>query len=133
MPVGTLAGMAVPTLVGLLDHTYVVSDQGHRWRCWGRDFGGGMICSAHGNVLEADCLSQVDSEAGIVYGKTGVCHQSANRILYPARLVVTSARGAGLSMFAWGFYGLSSTGDHYDPLDNPWPELVRCRATHQHP
>src|SRR5438105_3189718 len=75
------------------DHTYVTSNLGHVWRCWGASAGGRQICSAVGNVGQAECLSQPGSQAGIVYGSSGVCHQTANRILFPARQLVSAAHG----------------------------------------
>lgn len=88
----TLRGYAVK-MVGLRwDHTYVRSSDGHRWRCWGRDSGGKEICSGQGDSAVADCLSQPKSQAGITYSVTGVCHQTANRILYPAGVLVSLAK-----------------------------------------
>jgi hypothetical protein len=80
MPNGTMTGMVIPTLAGLADHTYVITDNGRSWPCWGRSSGGTPLCSGSGNLLQADCLARPDSAAGIIYGKTGVCHQMANRI-----------------------------------------------------
>jgi hypothetical protein len=40
-----------------------------------------------------------------VYGVTGVCHQTANRILYPARVTVSKAGGYWASSLAYGTYG----------------------------
>ena len=71
MASGTLAAFAVSTLGGVADHTYVVSGDGHRWRCGGRSRGGQSICEGTGNVDEANCLSQKNSNAGIKYLRTG--------------------------------------------------------------
>lgn len=124
MPTGTLDGFALSTLVGMADHTYVKSSNGHVWPCWGRHSGGICICTGTGNTNQADCLSQPNSQAGISYGVTGVCHQTANRILYPSGQTVSSARGYRGSFFAWGTYGLG-------PF--PWIELHTCLTYHSHP
>ena len=102
----TLTGHAVKIGGLRWDHTYVWSSDGHRWRCWGRDSGGRQICSASGDSAVADCLSQPNSQAGIIYAVTGVCHQTANRILHPARVLASSAKGYRQSAFVWGTYGL---------------------------
>ena len=133
MPGGTLTGWALSTLAGAAEHTYVVSSEGHVWPCWGRSAGGHSVCSGVGDVAQADCLSQVNSEAGIVYGRTGVCHQTANRILLPAAMVVSSAHGARASILAFGVYGREpGSRRHYHPVLNPWPELVKCLGEHRH-
>jgi hypothetical protein len=100
----TLQGFAIP-LAPAMDHTYVASSCGLRWGCFGRDDNGAMICTGSESSRLANCLSQVDSRAGIIYGITGVCHQAANRILYPARLTVSLAGGFRHSVFVFGLYG----------------------------
>lgn len=97
------------------DHTYVRSQRGDRWGCWGRDSGGSLVCAGEGDWRVADCLSQPNSQAGIVYGITGVCHQTANRILWPAGVLVSAAKGYGASAFAFGVYGIGA-----------WPEKAAC-------
>lgn len=62
-------------------------------------------CQGNGNVTMANCISQPNSWAGIIYGVTGVCHQTANRILYPARVTVSKAGGYWASTLAYGVYG----------------------------
>ncbi len=111
----TLTGYAVKMRGLRWDHTYVRSSDGHRWRCWGRDTGGRPICSGRGDSAVADCLSQPNSHAGINYLLTGVCHQTANRILYPAGVLVSMARGYNQSVFFWGTYGLGG-----------WPQREEC-------
>jgi hypothetical protein len=91
------------------DHTYVTSDNpSHAWPCWGRESGGTEICRGYGKYSVADCISQPNSWAGIIYGVTGVCHQTANRILYPARVTVSNAGGYWASHLAYGIYGTTS-------------------------
>lgn len=135
MPNGTLTGFAIPALIApFWDHTYVTSSHGHVWPCWGRAAGGTQICSGSGNTYEADCLSQPNSEAGILYAKTGVCHQTANRILLPAGQMVSGASGYRLSIFVYGVYGRDlATLGNFSPSSFPWPELQFCRANHVHP
>ena len=134
MPIGLLSGFALPLVALPADHTYVTSSEGHVWPCWGRYSGGRLICSGEGNVLKADCLSNPDSQAGIRYALTGVCHQTANRVLLPAGVVVSAAKKALASFVAFGVYGLEpKTLRHYDPVRRPWPELVDCESNHSHP
>lgn len=126
---GTLTGHSIK-MVGLAaDHTYVTSSEGHVWSCFGRGHGGKQICSGIGNIDQADCLSKPDSKAGIVYAVTGVCHQAANRILYPSGKTVSAARGYRWSVFAYGTYGKDPlTGTSYSPAVHPWPELIACNG-----
>ena len=133
MALGTLTGHAIK-MAGLpADHTYVTSSDGRVWPCWGRFTGGTAICVGAGNVDAAECLSQPNSKAGIEYGISGVCHQTANRILYPSGEQVSSATQSRLSYFAYGVYGRDmATGKLYSPPTNPWPELAAC-LNHSHP
>lgn len=102
----TLNGWAVPLeYLKFWDHTYVLSSDGYKWPCWGRDAGGKNIASGSGDSSIANCLSQINSHAGIEYGVTGVCHQTANRILYPAGITVSAANGYGLTFFLYGTWG----------------------------
>ncbi len=101
-----LTGYAIPTGIFGTDHTYAKSDNpAFTWPCWGRSADGREICRGNGNALVANCLSQPNSWAGIIYGVTGVCHQTANRILYPAGITVSGAGGYWLSTLAYGIYG----------------------------
>ena|ERR1051325_357747 len=128
-----LTGLALSTLAGAADHTYVEGSTGELWGCWGRSAGGRPICHGPGSVEQAECLSNPASKAGIRYGRTGVCHQTANRILLPANLTVARARGYRKSLFLFGAYGLEpGTINRYHPTLNPWPELRQCRLAHQH-
>ncbi len=87
------------------DHTYVTSSDGYNWPCWGRSAGGRDICAGDGSSASANCFSQTDSHAGIIYALTGVCHQTANRVLYPARVVVSKAGDYWVSVLLYGTYG----------------------------
>lgn len=101
----TLRGHAISTLWGLADHTYVTCAAGYAWPCWGRSAGGSIICAGAGSSAKANCLSWPGSTAGLVYGVTGVCHQTANRILWPAGVTVHRAKGYWASVLAYGVYG----------------------------
>lgn len=134
MPAGTLTGYGLKMQGLPFEHTYVESTNGHVWPCWGRSAGGYPICAGIGNTDHADCLSLPNSQAGIIYGVTGVCHQTANRILYPSGQIVSSASGYRGSLFVWGTYGRDPiTRQHYSPSGLPWQELHTCRTTHTHP
>lgn len=101
----TLRGHAIPTLFGLADHTYVTCAGGYAWRCWGRSAGGRIISTGTGSSAQANCISWPSSTAGLIYGVTGVCHQTANRILWPAGITVSRAKGYWASFLAYGTYG----------------------------
>ncbi|AWN36672.1 hypothetical protein DK427_13780 [Methylobacterium radiodurans] len=101
------------------DHTYVTSSLGDAWGCYGRSAGGMRLVWHPGDRDVADCLARPDQMAGIRYGVTGVCHQMANRILYPAnRILVSTARGYPWSRKLWRDYGLG-----------PWPERTGCYSS----
>ena len=108
---------------GHWDHTYVLSSRGQRWGCFGRSQGGEEICRGPGDSSLADCLACDDSRAGIIYMVTGVCHQAANRILNPANIIVSKARGYPYSSSLFGDYGIG-----------PWPQYQTClRDQHETP
>ena len=50
-------------------------------------------------------VTGIPEQGGIVYGVNGVCHQIANRILYPSSQIVSYARGYWLSVAIFGTYG----------------------------
>lgn len=89
-----------------LDHTYATSSDGNVWPCWGRSSGGEMIVGGHiGNSKQADFMSSPKSHAGLVYALNGVCHQTANRILYFTNETVHKAAGYWASTAMYGTYG----------------------------
>ncbi len=110
----TLTGWSLPLQIPVgtqfADHTYAESSDGHVWPCWGRSSGGTLIASGHGSSSVADCMSQSTSRAGIVYAVTGVCHQTANRILDPASVTVSTANGYQVSRTLYQTYGLNLQG-----------------------
>jgi hypothetical protein len=65
-----------------------------------------VLDSGNGNFLIADLLSFPWSTAQLIYGITGVCHQTANRILFWTGLTVDHARGFWLSCLLYGYYGI---------------------------
>ncbi len=144
MPIGKLIGYAAPVqapiskLLKILgknaDHTYVISSNGDVYPCHGGSNGGVIVCSGPGNTDQAKCLAQKDLKAGILYGITGVCHQTANRILTPCGQIVSKAVGYRTSSFAWGDYGIDLiSGLEYSPYGNEWDELLVCKNHHSHP
>lgn len=112
----------MPGINQIADHTYVRTADGRGvWGCWGRSDGGREICRGTGSSKKADCLSQPWGTSGIIYGVTGVCHQTANRILSPAGALVSKAHAYWLSSAVYGTYGR-------DPL--VWgAQQLRCAWT----
>jgi hypothetical protein len=128
-----LTGYAIPTGILDTDHTYVKSDNPpYSWGCWGRDDGGTAICEGYGNASISNCISQVLPVAGIAYAVNGVCHQTANRILYPARVIVYKARGYGASSYLYGDYGGMIIPNPFTRIFIPdpfWPIIInKCHA-----
>jgi hypothetical protein len=64
------------------------------------------------------CAEHLNSPAGIVYGRSGVCHQAANRILHPAGLTVAGSGGYATSVFVFGAYGRGA-----------WPQHGQCYSS----
>ena len=86
--------------------------------------GGNQICAGKGQSWKANCLSKPYGKAMIVYGITGVCHQTANRILRPSRKTVSDAKAYAASWALYGAYGGSSR--IIDPI---WiTQKVKCRV-----
>jgi hypothetical protein len=114
---------AVPALNMLpVDHTFVTSDDGFAWGCFGNDSGGKPLRSANGNSKCANCLSYPQIIAlvpqlysGLRYGKTGLCHQAANRILFFTGIDVVGSVGYQWSVARYFTFGIG-----------PWPELANC-------
>ncbi|MCU7933514.1 MAG: hypothetical protein KZQ99_01375 [Candidatus Thiodiazotropha sp. (ex Dulcina madagascariensis)] len=91
----------------LADHTYVTcGDLGKAWGCWGGKTGGAVLRQGTGSTAQANAIANPDERAGIsCYLINGVCHQAANRILYPAGITVRGARGYPVSEALFGTYG----------------------------
>lgn len=111
-------------MMPLVDHAYVTSSEGHKWGCFGGTEGGRQICSGPGDAVAAHCISHPDAEAGINYGVTGVCHQAANRILWPAGVLVSAAGGYAVSSMIYGAYGTPT-----EAAEQEWQDVIkRCTA-----
>ncbi|MFA4968243.1 MAG: hypothetical protein WC540_01315 [Sulfuritalea sp.] len=106
---GTLVAMRIPSplFANLADHTYVQCGTGRKaWGCFGRKVGGTLLRQGPSSTAQADQIAGPDECAGITcYFINGVCHQAANRILYPARFTVRGARGYSVSESLYGPYG----------------------------
>lgn len=106
---GTLVVMRYPTnlFADLADHTYVKCGTGGKaWSCWGGKTGGTELRRGMGSTNQADAIAEPDERAGIkCYLINGVCHQAANRILFPASITARGARGYDVSESLFGTYG----------------------------
>lgn len=106
---GTLIAKAYPTslLAKAADHVYVECGTGKKaWGCWGGKTGGRELRAGTGSTKRADAIAEPDERAGIkCYLVNGVCHQSANRILLPASITASAARGYWISEALFGTYG----------------------------
>jgi hypothetical protein len=92
------------------DHTYVCINNGYGKRCYayhGGNSGGSILNMTMGldNSNKTLCLSTRPKQCSVIYGIEGVCHQEANRMLYPSRKLVTSARGYWYFQRYYGTYG----------------------------
>jgi hypothetical protein len=106
---GTLVVMCYPTklFANLADHTYVACGTGGMaWSCWGGKTGGTELRRADGSTNRANAIAGANERAAIkCYLINGVCHQAANRILFPASITVRGARGYDVSESLFGTYG----------------------------
>jgi hypothetical protein len=140
---GTLVVMryATPLFSNLADHTYVKCGTGRKaWGCWGGKTGGTELRHRAGSTRQADAIAEADERARIkCYLINGVCHQAANRILFPAGITVRGARGDDVSEAMFGTYGrprgpfgtcLSPFHNHTD-VAGDLPECVEPRASRQ--
>lgn len=132
---GTLIAKKYPTTLfaKAADHTYVeCSTGGKGWRCWGGKTGGSAFRQGPASTRRADSIAQPDEKANIrCYLVNGVCHQAANRILIPARIIVSGARGYGVSQALYGTYGRVGYWPCRSPF-NQYPgvsgDLSECAA-----
>ncbi len=140
---GTLVVMRYPTklVANLADHTYVKCGTGGKaWGCWGGKTGGTELRRGTGSTKRADAIAEADERARIkCYLINGVCHQAANRILFPAGITVKGARGYDVSESLFGTYGRprgpfgtcpSPFNQHAD-VTGDLPECVETRAMRQ--
>lgn len=118
---GTLIAMSYRTKLFLkaADHTYVECGIGAKaWSCWGGKIGGAAFNSGTGSTARADAIAEPNERANITcYLVNGVCHQAANRILLPAGILVSGARGYSLSQAIFGAYGKVMGGLCHAPFD----------------
>ena len=126
----------IKALEGKADHTYVIGvdkKTGHQlvWNCGGAYEGGRQLTTGEADGMTCDCISLrmediklAGGMAGIRYGIDGVCHQAANRIMYPAGLVVNKANGWKLSSKMYGRLGLRAIDGKGKAL---WEKILkRC-------
>jgi len=106
---GTLLVIRYPTnmFAQLADHTYVsCGTGGAAWSCWGGKTGGTELRQGIGSTAQADAIAEPNERGGITcYLINGVCHQAANRILFPAGITARGARGYDVSEALFGTYG----------------------------
>jgi hypothetical protein len=96
-------------------HTFVMSDGGGSWRCFGRDNSEALqvpgcreIARGLGNTKWAEeiCGSDVDHPTGLLGERVdAVCHNVANRILVLAGTEVAGIPGNEAAMLLYGKYG----------------------------
>lgn len=138
---GTLVAWRYRTHIALklADHTYVTCGNGaKRWKCWGGKTGGSALIQGSGGTKQADAIAELDERAGITcYLINGVCHQAANRILFPAGITVQKAKGYYLSESLFGTYGRprGAFGTCKAPFDRHTGvsgDLPECAATAVH-
>ena len=93
--------------------------------------GGSQIASGAASSAKADCIARPDMQAGIRYGVTGLCHQTANRILWPAGVNVSATKNYGLTVFFYGHYGSDAQEwiQHRAPCENTTGEIAECDGT----
>jgi hypothetical protein len=133
---GVLIAMCYPAgnFADLADHTYVMCGTGGKaWSCWGGKTGGAQLRRGEGSTKQADAIAELNERAGITcYLINGVCHQAANRILFPAKITVGGARGYDVSEALYGTYGRLSGPlgtckapfNQYDAVTGDLPECI---------
>lgn len=95
------------------DHTYVVADYNwgkERFAYHGTTEGGSALLGSYGNGdgIVTYCIGKIGYPCKVNYGINGVCHQEANRFLYPSGKTVSKANGYWLFYSLYGGYGESS-------------------------
>lgn len=134
---GTLVTMHYPTklFAKLADHTYVQCGSGGKaWSCWGGKTGGKPLREGTGSTKQADAIAEPNERAGITcYLINGVCHQAANRILFPAGITVRGAKGYHVSESLFGTYGrtrgpLGTCKAPFDKHQNVDGDVPECNS-----
>ncbi|HLA85936.1 MAG TPA: hypothetical protein VJL29_14185 [Thermoguttaceae bacterium] len=132
------------------DHTWVTTykpverlppdpHDGEYWYCWGdghctppADPDSRFLARQEGDLefaVRVACPNEDAEDCGLEYGKQGVCHQMANRILYATAiddrppLKVENARGYYLTVALYGEYG--GKGSRGDQSRRRWEEVVK--------
>lgn len=113
---GKLCGWGTPTLnlpssPPWADHTFATFERTRNiWSCASGSGGshpdnpGTRLLSRNGGSRnKARCLGNANS--GIIWSVNGLCHQCTNRVLYPAGITVSRARGYTASTVLYGTYG----------------------------
>lgn len=133
---GQLIAKKYPTKLFLkaADHTYVECGSGAiGWKCWGGKTGGIAFVTGSGSTNQANAIAEPNEKAGIsCYLINGVCHQAANRILFPAQKLVIGARGYALSQAIFGPYGkagVGSCGGKFNQHTGVTGDLPACIGT----
>jgi len=120
----------IESLEYVLDHTYVTCGAGHCWPCWGDCLDGVVLKTGEGSSSRADEIAKPESHAGIFYGIEGLCHQTSNRILWPAGINVSEATGYGITHFFFGTFGndASRWKAHLDASSEFSGEISDCQG-----
>ncbi len=133
---GILVAKKYPTRLFLkaADHTYVeCGNGGMAWSCWGGKIHGTVFNSGTGSTKRANAIAEPNERAGIsCYLVNGVCHQAANRILVPAGILVSAARGYALSQAIFGPYGRAGVWPCSSPFNQHAGvsgDLAACAAS----
>ena len=131
---GTLIAMRYDIAGGLADHTYVKCSTGNvAWGCFGRKTGGNPLRNGDGSTKRADRIAGPSENGNLnCYLINGVCHQAANRILFPGGITVSGASGYNISRSLFGTYGRTSglfgfcksPFNQYSDVEGDLPECV---------
>lgn len=131
---GTLIAMHYDKAGGLADHTYVKCSTGNvAWGCFGGKTGGNPLRRGDGSTIRADKIAGPNEDGNLnCYLINGVCHQAANRILFPAGITVTGVSGYSISHSLFGTYGrpnlpfgfCKSPFNQYSNIEGELPECV---------
>lgn len=89
------------------DHTYVCISGKGCYAYHGGTSGGSVLQQTSGvdSYNKSICLATRPASCMVSYLTEGVCHQEANRMLYPSRKLVTLANGYALFAKFFGTYG----------------------------
>ncbi len=127
---------ATKLFANLADHTYVRCGSGGKaWSCWGGKTGGTELRRGMGSTKQANAIAEPNERARIsCYLINGVCHQAANRILFPAGITVRGARGYDVSEALFGTYGrprgpFGSCASPFDQHNGVTGDLPQCADT----